>query len=71
MTKEQLDALRATMPWREHLTTPPGMRGGLVQIVDRYNREVPLFVLTKFVVHISNRMTATPTATGIPPETQA
>lgn len=55
MTEEQFNQLRATMPWREHVTNT--QRGAVIQIIDRNNLEVPLFVMTRFLTYITARLT--------------
>ena len=57
MTDEQFAALRATMPWREHVTNTA--RGAVIQIIDRNNQEVPLFAMARFLVYITNRLITT------------
>lgn len=56
MTEQEYQALRTTFPWNQHLTTARGMRGGLVQMLDRNGNEVPLFTLTKLVNYLTTRL---------------
>lgn len=46
-----MEQLRRTMPWRE-LIHP----NGLVQVIDREGKEVPLLVITAFVQSVSEKM---------------
>lgn len=54
MNEQELKSLKATMPWREQVFQTP--RGGLVQVIDRFGNEVPLFTLTRFVTLVTAKL---------------
>lgn len=55
MTKEQLEALKATMPWKHRVLTHPQI-GGLVEVIDNRGQEVPLFDMVAFLEVITARL---------------
>lgn len=55
VSDEEFKALKAGMPWREHVFQIPG-KGGIVQILDKNNLEVPLFIIAKFLIMITNKL---------------
>ncbi|MEB0029242.1 hypothetical protein QN372_00615 [Undibacterium sp. RTI2.1] len=54
MSEDELNALKATMPWQERLFNTN--RGVIVQVVDVNGMEVPLFTMTKFLIMITNKL---------------
>ncbi|MDY7537641.1 hypothetical protein RGU72_05150 [Undibacterium sp. 5I1] len=54
MSEDELNALKATMPWQERLFNTN--RGAIVQVVDVNGMEVPLFTMTKFLIMITNKL---------------
>lgn len=55
MTKEQLEALKATMPWKHRVLTHPQL-GGLVQVINNRGEEVPMFDMLAFLEVITARV---------------
>jgi len=51
MDKKQYDELRATFPWQEQT-----FANGLVQVIDRNGKEVPLFTVLNFVKFITLKL---------------
>ena len=58
MKAAELEEIRKTFPWREHIV--PTTKGGLVQVLDHNNQEVPLFTMTRFLTMITTKMALKP-----------
>lgn len=54
MTDEQFKELQTTFPWTTRIT-PSGV-GGLVQVMDRNNQEVPLFAMTDLLELLTRKL---------------
>lgn len=54
MTDQQMQALRATMPWTERTIT--NGRHTIIQVLDNQGREVPLLTLVPFMTTISRKL---------------
>lgn len=46
-----IEEIRKTMPWKE-MVHP----NGLVQMIDKFGREVPMFTMTALVVVVTHKM---------------
>jgi hypothetical protein len=57
MTQEDYAAIQATFPWTSHKRVT-GI-GGLIQVIDRYGNEVPIFTLTDFLSVITAKLAKT------------
>lgn len=53
MSELNLEELKKTMPWKE-VVHPHG----LVQMIDKFGREVPMFTMTALVAVITHKMAA-------------
>lgn len=56
MTREQLEALKATMPWTHQVGGHPQV-GGLVRVINNKGQEVDLFDMMAFLDYITKRIT--------------
>lgn len=54
MTDEQFKQMQATFPWTTRVI-PTGV-GGLVQVIDRNNQEVPLFAMTDLLELLTRKL---------------
>lgn len=54
MTDEQFKQMQATFPWTTRVI-PTGV-GGLVQVMDRNNQEVPLFAMTDLLELLTRKL---------------
>ena len=54
MDQAEFEKIKATFPWSER--TFQTRTGGIVQVIDRNGQEVPLFVMTKFLEMITNKL---------------
>lgn len=54
MNDQQLEALKATFPWRTQVIHSPV--GGIVKVINRHGQEVPIFDMTNFLEVITNHM---------------
>lgn len=54
MDQAEFDCVKNTFPWHER--TLQTKAGGLVQVIDRFGQEVPIFTMTRFLVLITNKM---------------
>ena len=54
MSDEQFKELQATFPWTTRVV-PTGV-GGLVQMIDRNNQEVPLFAMTDLLQVLTRKL---------------
>lgn len=57
MDQAEFDALKATFPWTERITPTP-LHGGLVQVINNRDEEVPLFTITRFLNLITTKLAA-------------
>lgn len=55
MTKEQFEALKATMPWKHQVVPHPQM-GGLVQVINNRGEEVSIMDMMLFLDSITARL---------------
>jgi len=55
MTDAQFKDLQASMPWRQHdYLAPKGQV--IIQMIDKFGREVPLLTLVAFMVVITEKL---------------
>ena len=55
MTAKQLEAIKATFPWRTEVVQTHAI-GGLVKLIDRNGDEVPIFDMTGFLEVVTQKM---------------
>lgn len=55
MTAKQLEAIKATFPWRTEVVQMHPI-GGLVKLIDRNGDEVPIFNMTGFLEVVTQKM---------------
>lgn len=53
MNKAELDALKATMPWRQERLFGAG--GCVIRVIDKNGNEVPITAMVDFVCLVSER----------------
>ncbi|MCL2874810.1 MAG: hypothetical protein FWF12_00650 [Betaproteobacteria bacterium] len=56
MDQAEFEQVKATFPWGERVFQTT--HGGIVQVVDRNGREVPLFTMTRFLKMITEKLAA-------------
>jgi hypothetical protein len=54
MNDEQFKQLQSTFPWTTQVI--PTNVGGLVQMIDRYGKEVPLFAITDLLQVLTRKL---------------
>ena len=59
MTKEQFEALKATMPWTHQVTGHPQI-GGLVRVINNQGQEVDLFDMMHVLEIITAKLAKQP-----------
>ena len=55
MNPEEFEQLKSTFPWSEQVYA-----NGLVQVLDRHGREVPIFTMTRFLTMITTKLAKKP-----------
>jgi hypothetical protein len=61
LNKEQIEALRATFPWK-HRVVPHPQLGALVQVINNRGEEVSILDMVAFLDYITERIKP-----GVPP----
>jgi hypothetical protein len=59
MTREQFEALKATMPWTHQVTGHPQV-GGLIRVINNRGEEVSIFDMVAFLDVITQKIATNP-----------
>lgn len=56
MDQAEFDQLKATFPWSNRLLQ--SNQGGIIQVLDRFGNEVPIFTMVNFLGMITQKLVA-------------
>lgn len=58
MTQEEFNQLRAGFPWREVIHPRPRGKPATIQVLDRFNQDVPLLTIIEFTKFMTAKLAA-------------